>query len=288
MWGPIIAAGISAGGSLLGGMMSSSGQAATNAQQLQMFQQQMDFNRAEAQKNRDWQQDMSSTAYQRSMADMRAAGLNPILAAGGSGASTPGGATGSIGGGPNLENPGGPMGAGVSSAAGAAGRALELKALEESTEVSKTTASLNTQAEKNKKAEEALTHELNTKAKQDTATSAAQQHGITTTAANTQADTVNKGIQSMILSHDANTAFQKSRLAQAEADQAIKHGPGPGGQIGGTAEKWIGRLIDTFRSPDGGHSITSPTDPRFWGMKGRDRAGVPGEPGPGLTIDMRK
>lgn len=58
----------------------------------------MNYNSAEALANRQFQERMSSTAYQRAVEDMKKAGINPILAFANGGASTPGGAAGTISG----------------------------------------------------------------------------------------------------------------------------------------------------------------------------------------------
>ena len=57
----------------------------------------MNYNSAEAARNRAWQEQMSNTSYQSAVEDMRKAGINPILAYTQGGASTPSGAQGTIG-----------------------------------------------------------------------------------------------------------------------------------------------------------------------------------------------
>lgn len=74
-------------GAIIGGISAAS----TNAANINLQRETNAQNVEEAQKNRDYQTEMSNTAHRREVADLQAAGLNPILSTHGTGSSTPGG-----------------------------------------------------------------------------------------------------------------------------------------------------------------------------------------------------
>jgi len=119
MWPGIIAAGIGAAADLIGGHSAKKAQQKANQQNIALQRE-----------NQAWEEKMSNTSWIRGSADMRAAGLNPMLAYSQGGASTPNTSAATV-------SPADGFAKGISSAGNKAAQALSLENLAANTAVTR-------------------------------------------------------------------------------------------------------------------------------------------------------
>lgn len=88
---------VGAGTSILGGLFSNENASNAHEQNLENMRMQYIYQKALQEQQQQWETNMSNTAHQRELADLKKAGLNPLLTAvGGAGATTPSSGMGSI------------------------------------------------------------------------------------------------------------------------------------------------------------------------------------------------
>lgn len=219
IWDGLAGAGIGAIGNIVGGLLGSSGaQQANNATAA--------YNAMEAQKNRDFQERMANTAYQRAMNDMRAAGLNPILAYSQGGAATPSGSAASM----KFENTMEALGEGVSSAGQLARNAADLQQVRANTD--------NTKAQEEVNREQvALTKANAVKAVQETATSAALMEKAKAEAALTTEELGSPAARRALYGSQAASASSQADVNRRIVESTSRYGTSAVGGIFDTMER---------------------------------------------------
>ena len=210
---------IGAAGSILGGAIGSIGASQRNDSQIALSREQMAF-----------QERMSSTAYQRAMADMKAAGLNPILAYKTGSASSPGGSM------PNLENNLQSLGSGISSAAQSAKTATEVGLVKEQTTNQVSQTELN-------RASEALTKQMEKKAAMDTAVSAMQVDNVISQTRVNNETALNRVVERALGTAQTSSASEQARILRREAEDMEKFGTGRLGREILSPASRVGELI---------------------------------------------
>lgn len=216
-----------AGASVIGGLLGMIGQGSANAANASMARESWNNNLYAMMENQRFQERMSNTAYQRSMADMRAAGLNPILAYSQGGATTPGGMGASMSA-ATMENTMDSLGKGVSSAAQAA------KDAEISQQVKAQTGLTKTQND--------LAREGIAKVKQETATSAADANRKNAEAAVITESISNPAAQRALWGAQADSAKTQADLNRRHLADTEKWGQSGPGSVMATGERFVQRL----------------------------------------------
>lgn len=225
---------LGAGASVLGGLMGMFGAGNQNAANASMAREAANFNWNAMKDNQMFQERMSNTAYQRSMKDMRDAGLNPILAYSQGGASTPGG-MGAAMSAATMENEMDSLGKGVSSAAQAAKDA-------ESSQLIKEQAKQTNAATDLTKTQDRLAAAGIDKAKQETATSAQDAARKAAETAVLTESVSNPAAQRALWGAQASSAAAQAALDRQRFENNARYGDSPVGRLGQSGENFVRRL----------------------------------------------